>query len=95
MTVILPVIPLWIVQWYRKVPARRNRRRKVSPGDRLWFHAPVFDVVVWVRLPPFTHRTTSPRATVRFRGRNALSTIRTRTTCDAPLGPSVPAARSS
>src|SRR5262245_3046529 len=88
----------WIVQWYRKVPRWPNLRVNDAPGANVRSHNPVFEVVVWVRVPLLTHRTLMPRAIVIDPGWKALSTIRTRTR-DPPLawspGASAPAAGAS
>ncbi len=51
----------WIVQWYLNVPAFLNTWPKAAPGASApESHKPLFDVVVWLTLPPFVHLTFVP-----------------------------------
>src|SRR5215510_4737610 len=84
-TVIVPIIVAWIVQWYWKVPRRRNRRVNEAPGESVRSHRPSFDVVVWVLSPRFTHFTLVPRSTVIDAGRKLLSMTRTRARWVVPV----------
>jgi len=66
----------WIVQWYLNVPTFLNTRPKVAPGASTpESHTPLFDVVVWLTLPPFVHLTLVPFAMVIVLGLKAKSMI--------------------
>jgi len=62
----------WIVQWYLNVPTFLNTRPKAAPGASTpESHSPLFDVVVWLTLPPFVHLTFVPFAMVIVLGLKA------------------------
>jgi hypothetical protein len=79
-TTILPRINVgWIVQWYLNVPTLLNTWPKVAPGASTpESHKPLFDVVVWLTLPPFVHLTFVPFAIVIVLGLKAKLMIFTR-----------------
>ena len=73
---IVPVIEIWILQWYAKVPAWEKVWLKTAPGWRVPLsNAPPSAVTVCGALPVFVHVTFVPTGTVRVGGVKAKSTI--------------------
>jgi hypothetical protein len=75
-TVIVPFIVVWMLQWYRKVPAVLKTRLNESPAAIVpESHLPVLEVDVCPTAPVFTHRTRVPFEMVIAFGEKAKSTI--------------------
>ena len=82
-TVIVPVMKVWIAQWYWYVPATVKANVFEDPGLRTPVsNVPVFDVAVCASPPLFVHVTLSPALIVSVRGTKLKSTMLT--ACVAP-----------
>ena len=69
LTVIVPVMNEWIVQWYGYTPAVLNVKEYMSPGaSRPESQTAVSDVDVCVIPPMFTQQTVVPTGTVTSAG---------------------------
>ena len=86
MTVIVPVMNEWMVQWYGYTPALLNVKVYVSPGDsKPESQTAVSDVDVCVIWPELTQQTVVPVGTVTSVGSKKSSPIVT--TVDPPGQP--------
>jgi hypothetical protein len=80
-TLIVPVIPLWIVHWYGKEPAVGKSRSNVPTVWVPWFD-PDENVTLWPSFPTHVHVTVPPTATRVVDGSKKLSS----TSTDASIG---------
>ena len=76
LTVIVPVMNEWIVQWYGYTPALSNVKEYMSPGDsNPESQTAVSDVDVCVIWPMFTQQTVVPTGTVTSAGSKKSSSM--------------------
>jgi len=86
-TVIVPAMPVWIVQWYGNEPAAGNTCTNIWPeGKPVLNDVPSSEVTVCEKLPLFCQHTDCPCVMVTVLGENTLESVAL-TFADAPLLP--------